>query len=232
MKRYRLILIAAVFTLFVSTLFLRSGEAQKGGNSTPSKRAVAVNQNTRRPESGAPIAIQAVSFAESVAVRDLPDMKVARKGFKFAVRDIEEAREEKRAKNGQGPGLETMAREINEKNREVIRPVDANAPRTPDAALSSKTQGKNGVAPKVPNPPTVSFEGTSIADTIAIGQGFLPPDTNGDVGPNHYVQTVNVTFRVWDKTGAPLTPTAALSSLFAPLGGACGSSDDGDPIVL
>jgi subtilisin-like proprotein convertase family protein len=86
--------------------------------------------------------------------------------------------------------------------------------------------------PSVPNPPTVNFEGISIADTIAVGQGFIPPDTNGAVGPNHYVQTVNSSFRIWNKAGAPLIPTTPFSTLFAPLGGACGSSNDGDPIVL
>ena len=31
--------------------------------------------------------------------------------------------------------------------------------------------------------------------------GCLPPDTNGDVGPNHYMQIVNEHFAVWTKTG-------------------------------
>src|SRR6185295_13192683 len=90
----------------------------------------------------------------------------------------------------------------------------------------------NGPSPNPPNPPSLSYEGQSIAETIAAGQGFLPPDTNGDVGPAHYVQSVNSAFRVWDKAGNPLTPLTTLSTLFAPLGAPCGSSDDGDPIVV
>src|SRR5262249_2128689 len=62
---------------------------------------------------------------------------------------------------------------------------------------------------------------------------ILPPDTVGDVGPNHYVQMTNVRFRVFDKAGNPLTPARRLSSLFAPLGAAnrCSNYNDGDPTV-
>jgi hypothetical protein len=90
-------------------------------------------------------------------------------------------------------------------------------------------------APAMPGP-SVSFDGLSADDDqAALGGRFEPPDTNGDVGPNHYVQTVNSLFRIYDKTGAPLTAVAKLSDLFAPIGGTCGSlstGNDGDPIAL
>ena len=59
-----------------------------------------------------------------------------------------------------------------------------------------------------------------------------PPDTNGDVGPNHYVQTVNLDITVFDKTGNPLFGPVALNTLFSGLGGMCESHNDGDPVVL
>ena len=169
------------------------------------------------------IAMRAVGFAESIPVRDFA---IEAKQGSGKVRELERYEKEESAEGKYG------VEEKNEKNREITRRTDPNAPRTPDEALSTKNSRGNAPAPNPPNPPTVNFEGQSIADTIAVGQGFLPPDTNGDVGPNHYVQTVNVTFRIWDKAGNPLTAVAPLSTLFAPLGGACGSSDDGDPIVL
>jgi len=45
-----------------------------------------------------------------------------------------------------------------------------------------------GILRPVPTmpPPLLTFEGTSFVEG-----GGLPPDTNGDVGPNHYVQSVN-----------------------------------------
>jgi hypothetical protein len=78
----------------------------------------------------------------------------------------------------------------------------------------------------------VSFNGLGYADVLALGQNHLPPDPTGAAGPNHYVQAVNVAFRVFDKNGTALTPPVALSSLFSQLGEPCGSRNDGDPIVL
>ncbi|HEX8115899.1 MAG TPA: carboxypeptidase-like regulatory domain-containing protein, partial [Pyrinomonadaceae bacterium] len=62
----------------------------------------------------------------------------------------------------------------------------------------------------------------------------LPPDTNGDVGPNHYVQTVNTLVRIFQKTGTPVGNPFLMSTLFTalPAGNTCRTSDDGDPIVL
>ena len=49
-----------------------------------------------------------------------------------------------------------------------------------------------------------------------------------------YNTQVNLLVRVYDKTGAPLTPAFKLSSLWASAGltDACATTDDGDPIVL
>jgi hypothetical protein len=90
------------------------------------------------------------------------------------------------------------------------------------------------IAPE-PNMPVVgvSFEGLNNTDNFnAFGFRINPPDTNGDVGPNHYVQQINLLVRVYDKSGVPLTAPFKLSSLFAPLGGLCATNDNGDPVVL
>jgi hypothetical protein len=81
-------------------------------------------------------------------------------------------------------------------------------------------------------PPLLTFDGT---DRVGSGCNCRPPDTNGDVGPNHYVQTVNTGFRVFDKSGNPLTPFTTYNSFFAPLGTStpCGNNqNDGDPIAF
>jgi hypothetical protein len=81
--------------------------------------------------------------------------------------------------------------------------------------------------------PTLTFEGLGNEDNFnAFGFRVVPPDTNGDVGPNHYVQIVNLLVRVFDKSGTPLGAAFKLSSLFALLGGACALNDDGDPTAL
>ena len=97
----------------------------------------------------------------------------------------------------------------------------------PDAALQSE-------APEGGMPgPALTFAGLSADDDqAAFGGRVEPPDTNADVGPNHVVEIVNMLFRIYDKTGSPLTSPAKISSLFAPLGAPCGGRNDGDPIVL
>ena len=71
--------------------------------------------------------------------------------------------------------------------------------------------------PAMPGP-TGSFAGISADEAAAVGGRFAPPDTVGDVGPNHYVQAVNTVLRVYDKSGAPLTPLVSLGTFFGPLG--------------
>jgi hypothetical protein len=81
-------------------------------------------------------------------------------------------------------------------------------------------------------PPLLTFDGT---DRVGSGCNCRPPDTNGDVGPNRYVQTVNTGFRVFDKSGTPLTPFTTYNSFFAPLGttNPCGNSQNqGDPFAF
>src|SRR5687768_16750923 len=62
--------------------------------------------------------------------------------------------------------------------------------------------------------------------------GGIPPDTVGDIGPNHYVQQVNVGVQVFSKTGASLAGPISFNQLFTGFGGICESNNNGDPIVL
>jgi hypothetical protein len=90
----------------------------------------------------------------------------------------------------------------------------------------------NGIFRPVPNmpPPLLTFDGMTVVET---GCSCAPPDTIGDVGPNHYVEALNVAFRVYDKSGNPLTPPTTFNSLFAPLVGTpCANQNRGDPFVF
>jgi hypothetical protein len=72
-----------------------------------------------------------------------------------------------------------------------------------------------------------SFEGTG--NPVGCG-GCSPPDTNGDVGPNHYVHSVNVTkIAIYDKAGTLLEGPFNLSTLWT--SGTC-ASNIGDPVVV
>src|SRR5207253_1893764 len=50
--------------------------------------------------------------------------------------------------------------------------------------------------PTIPSP-LLTFEGLSAAQACACA----PPDSDGDVGPSHYVEAINVAFKVFDKNG-------------------------------
>ncbi|MCX6252114.1 MAG: T9SS type A sorting domain-containing protein [Bacteroidetes bacterium] len=60
-------------------------------------------------------------------------------------------------------------------------------------------------------------------------QGYDPPDTHGDVGPNNYVQVVNCHYSVYSKTGASLLGPLNTSALWQ---GMSNNSNDGDAVVL
>jgi hypothetical protein len=86
--------------------------------------------------------------------------------------------------------------------------------------------------PAIPSPLT-TFEGINSQDNFDQYGGYvIPPDTVGDVGPNHYVQAVNLLFRVFNKSGTALTAPLPISTLFSTLGGPCATTDDGDVIVV
>ncbi len=72
-----------------------------------------------------------------------------------------------------------------------------------------------------------------LVDVTGIGAtGYAPPDTEGAVGPDHYVQVVNVAFRVFDKSGTPVDSQHLTNSLWSGFGGPCASNNDGDAIFL
>src|ERR1043166_3626742 len=115
-------------------------------------------------------------------------------------------------------------KEINELNSDEFRVPSRFAPPQRDGALQPTTPGGKRQKTNIPSP-IVTFEGVPV-------QSSAPPDTNGAVGPNDYVETVNTLVRVFDKNGNPRGPAFKLSTLFAALGGVVASTDNGDPVVL
>lgn len=89
--------------------------------------------------------------------------------------------------------------------------------------------------PAAPMPATQqNFRGISFTDTCAGGQcgAGWPPDTNGDVGPNHYILAVNDAFGIYSKTGAALV-TFTHNQFWSGIGSTpCNGNSQGDPIVV
>ncbi len=117
-----------------------------------------------------------------------------------------------------------------------IQRARATAAAAATAAVADQDPVVQSFAPAAKTPaPTITFEGISNADNSLINHfTVLPPDTVGDVGPNHYVQAVNTLIQFYSKSGEPLLPAGPvpISTIFAGFGGHCETDDDGDAIVL
>jgi hypothetical protein len=64
-----------------------------------------------------------------------------------------------------------------------------------------------------------------------VTQGNWPPDTNGDVGPNHYIQFAQSTIAIYSKTGTQLA-RFLLNDLFSGTGTPCDDYTANDGVVL
>ncbi|MEN8226211.1 MAG: hypothetical protein ABFS05_12710, partial [Bacteroidota bacterium] len=58
----------------------------------------------------------------------------------------------------------------------------------------------------------------------------IPPDCNGTAGPDHYMQTINVKYTIYDKTGTLVAGPTNLNTFFSGLPG--GTTNEGDPVIL
>lgn len=137
-----------------------------------------------------------------------------------------------------GGGVEHEAEPI----RRIPLPPGLKRPEDPDPVL----QKGFGQAAKKLEPGTLSIAPRASSFTPqfnlgfdGIGQGVfgysvntVPPDTNGAVGLTQYVQWVNFSFAVFDKTTGNLIsgPTLGMS-LWQNFPGPCSSTNDGDPVV-
>jgi hypothetical protein len=110
-------------------------------------------------------------------------------------------------------------------------PPPAGAPKTPSMNVPLS-------APLAPMPSTIvnvpgmSFNSlcTDPSGTIACGSGW-PPDPNGDVGPNNYIQAVNNAYAIYNKAGSMITSFTE-DQLWSGGPSPCNGSSQGDPIVL
>jgi uncharacterized repeat protein (TIGR01451 family) len=118
-----------------------------------------------------------------------------------------------------------------------ITPGEINPLRNP--GLERRDLGLNGSNTNIQDP--LAADGLNQGLTPAplmnfAGMGnfgiLTPPDTTGDVGPNHYMQIVNVSFAIWDKTGTLLGGPWNNNTLWSGFGGPCEVDNSGDPIVL
>src|SRR5919202_2165171 len=87
-------------------------------------------------------------------------------------------------------------------------------------------------APSVATPAGLNFAGVGNGD-YGFGPNAAPPDTNGAVGATQFVQWVNESFAVFDKTTGAIAAGFPKSgnTLWAGFGGGCETNNDGDPVA-
>jgi len=83
------------------------------------------------------------------------------------------------------------------------------------------------------------FPGKWISSGIGVNingigniNNVMPPDTDGDVGPNHYFQMINISFQIFNKSGISIYGPAANSTIWSGFPGPWSGTNDGDPIIL
>jgi len=104
----------------------------------------------------------------------------------------------------------------------------------PDPVVQSVIPS-DGFAQRLPittEAPSTGFNFIGVAQN-----GGVPPDTNGAVGNDQYVETANVRYQVWSLDRGTSTATSvlgpvAINALWSGFGGACQAQNSGDPIVL
>lgn len=97
-----------------------------------------------------------------------------------------------------------------------------------DAALQTADATTLAAAPA----PASSFKGLDLQN---YGAGW-PPDTHGDIGPNHYIQAVNTSIGIFDKASGTRLAAFTFNNFFKAQGlvstDACAKWNYGDPFVL
>jgi subtilisin-like proprotein convertase family protein len=83
--------------------------------------------------------------------------------------------------------------------------------------------------PDIPTPIT-TFEGMGTG-LAGFSVQSAPPDTDGDIGPNHYVQIVNTGVTIFSRTGAVLLGPVNTNTFWNGFTGACAATNDGDGVV-
>ena len=78
--------------------------------------------------------------------------------------------------------------------------------------------------------PSANFAGLDFANW---GQGH-PPDTNGDVGPTYYIQTINVSIGIYNKGTGARVAAFTFDDFMSQghFGNLCDTDNFGDPVVL
>src|SRR5258705_2664470 len=115
--------------------------------------------------------------------------------------------------------------------REEAEPQPTLYPGTSATTTPVAPSGSSVPAPSAPAPATLAnFDGLDFA---TFGAGH-PPDTNGDVGPTYYIQTVNTSIGIFRKSDGVRVAAFTFNTFMSQgnFGNLCDTNNFGDPVVL
>lgn len=146
--------------------------------------------------------ITGVFLGETPPLRDLPPITAAERHVMDSMAVV---KMEEKAKKGRTP-------------RSTF-PYKATAlPQGPDPVWQ-KNMGKSAAGGT--KAPIVNFDAQTTTS--------YPPDCNGTIGPNHYMQTINLTYAIYNRSGTLVAGPTAMNTLFS---GVTGSTyNNGDPLI-
>jgi uncharacterized repeat protein (TIGR01451 family) len=111
------------------------------------------------------------------------------------------------------------------------KPPPLNPVELPGGRVLSSLPAGTVPAPSAPAPaPIANFAGLDLSNW---GAGW-PPDTVGDVGPTHYIQSVNSSVAIYTKSTGVQAAAFSLDSFFSlgSYGNLCDTDNFGDPVIL
>ncbi len=153
------------------------------------------------------------------AVLSTPDVQVSRAVVSQRLSDI----------IGRPDNNKEVERDI---GRLPPKPELFQSPLKPAPGSDAAANGPTGVfGPLVPATVGLNFAGLGQGD-YGFNVNSAPPDTVGAVGATQFVQWVNTSLVIFNKsTGAKVMGPISGNQIFQPLGGRCASTNDGDPVV-
>ena len=182
--------------------------------------------------------IEPEAFGVTAPVRDLPT-SVEDAAAKSAAYVTNQMRDEMRKQEMRAKGISEAEIERDDLNRQNAKRIKKVLPGAGagDGPFEDPlvNRGRDPNAPQVMPTPGLTFDGATQADNAAQGVGaVLPPDVNGDVGLNHYVSSVNLVYKIFNKNGTVAAGPFKTSALFGGLPAAdpCRVNNNGDPVVV
>ncbi len=228
-KRFQLLSIS-LFVFTILAIWIIPGYAQRSSNDKKDKNSKIQNGGKTTPpiikrfeDRGEKKAGQKKTISKSTLTKAASFAPVYKQAVRFDVSKPLRSMKSARKPAVEGPIYLHEKRELHSPREMVAKQrARTGAPRSTDPLLRPVFPGPNMPVP------FINFEGAGQTENEFYFDPVAPPDTNGDVGPKYYIQTVNLVFTIFDKDGNPLLPPLPMSVLFSGFGGVCETSDDGD----